>query len=121
MKLKTTVLEILPDNPERTSQDLFRNMLTAARIKFAMDWKIEERPVIEIWEEKLAEYVITAKLNKRLLQEHQQKLKAYYYFIYLFIFQNFMLLFLGSLDPQQHTTRKWIQYKIYEFLNMVSR
>lgn len=48
-------------------------MLTAARIKFAMDWKVEERPVIEIWEEKLAEYVITAKLNKRLLQEHQQK------------------------------------------------
>lgn len=44
MKLETMLLGILLDNIERTSQDLFRYMFTAARVTLATKLKTGECP-----------------------------------------------------------------------------
>lgn len=74
MKPEIVLLGILPDNLERISQELFRGMLTATRVIFAMKWKtLNNREMAR----KPAEYVTMVKLtsyvNKRPLQEYQQK------------------------------------------------
>lgn len=57
------LLNIIPGNITKICSELFKYMVTPARVIFAAKWKSVECPDLKEWRDKLNEYVAMAKLT----------------------------------------------------------